>query len=128
MFDDLTDDNFVLFAAKHYNRPHCHSLDEFNEDLRRVLYIKKMLVRYKETKAINIRLILNHLIVLFNMFDHEAIVRVLFLKLDEYLHYIRPFLEFIGYWTEKIEQINGTLVDPNEVYSDNNISKLLREI
>lgn len=83
MFSDkLTEDNFLLFAMHHYDNPQCHSIQEFEEDLKKFLYLKKLISRYKNNEELRERLILNHIIVLYNIFG-DAATRMLFLKIDK---------------------------------------------
>ena len=80
MFDDLNDENFLLFAMKAYESPTC-ILSEFEEDLKRIKYVKRLIKRYKTTGELKERLILNHLIILSNVFGTKNSVRMLFYKL-----------------------------------------------
>lgn len=98
VFDNLTDDNFELFAAKHYDNPQCVDVEEFQADLNRFRYIKRLLGRYDACGDLQERLILNHIIVLFNVFGIEAAKRMLLHKVD-HKHYsiIKPFLVFLHY-------------------------------
>lgn len=78
----LTEDNFLVYAMHHYDNVQCHSIDEFEEDLRRFLYLKKLFSRYKNQNELRERLILNHIIVLYNIFG-DAATEMLFLKIDQ---------------------------------------------
>jgi len=82
VFEKLNDNNFLLFAMNHYDNPQCHSLEEFDEDLKKFLYLKKLFSRYKYSGELRERLILNHIIVLYNIFG-DAATRMLFYKIDE---------------------------------------------
>ena len=82
MSDKLTNDNFVLFAMNHYDNPQCHTTQEFEEDMKRFLYLKKLFSRYKASGELRERLILNHIIVLYNLFG-ENTTKMLFFKIDE---------------------------------------------
>ncbi len=81
MNDKLNDGNFLVYAMHHYDNPQCHSLAEFEEDIKRFLYLKKLLSRYKNNGELRERLILNHIIVLYNIFGETA-TRMLFHKID----------------------------------------------
>jgi hypothetical protein len=95
---ELTDDNLFIYAAKHYYNPKFIDAEEFNEDLKRFKYIKRLLNRYEETGKLSERLILNHLIVVFNVFGIEAGLKILELKLDKnHWPLIKPFLIFLRY-------------------------------
>jgi len=92
----LTKSNLIVYAAKHYYNPKCIEGDEFFEDLKRFKYIKRLLNRYKETGVVSERLILNHLIVIFNVFGYEAGLNILELKIhvDDW-GLLKPFLIFL---------------------------------
>lgn len=105
MFDTLDDSNFILFAAKYYDNPSGLGEQEFEDDLSRIRYIKRLLVRYKESGELNERLILNHTIVLYNVFYHEACTRMLVFRLRKYLSSLKPFLVYLSYWNDDIEPI-----------------------
>ena len=75
---ELTQDTFLLYAAQHYNNTTCVSLREFESDLKRFKYIKRLLKRYKKTQMLSERLILNHLILLHNVFA-DALIPMVFL-------------------------------------------------
>lgn len=93
LFTTLTDDNIELFAAKYYYNPRCTHIDEFYEDLKRFKYIKRLVNRYQETGKLSERLILNHLIVVFNVFGIEASLRILESRLNEnQWGIVKPFL------------------------------------
>jgi hypothetical protein len=80
--EKLTEANFLVYAMHHYDNPQCHSLQEFEEDLKKILYLKKLLSRYKNNNELRERLILNHIIVLYNIFG-EATIKMLFFKIEE---------------------------------------------
>ena len=95
-FDELNESNYLLFAIKFYNNPQSVTRDDFESDLKRIRYIKRLLKRYKNTGELKIHLILNHLIILFNVFD-EAAVPLLFYHLEEDLWpSIKSFLVFLN--------------------------------
>jgi hypothetical protein len=92
----LSDENLFLYAAKYYYNPKFIDAEEFQEDLRRIKYIKRLLNRYLEGGVISERLILNHLIVIFNVFGVEPGMNILRLKLDDsQWPVIKPFLLFL---------------------------------
>tara|TARA_Y100000310_G_scaffold326181_1_gene390738 strand:- start:458 stop:838 length:381 start_codon:yes stop_codon:yes gene_type:complete len=107
LFDVLTDDNFMMFAIKNYANPQCTNIDEFYEDLNRIKYIKRLLGKYNKKGIIKARLILNHIIILNNVFGNEACSRVLFYKLEPEFHSaIKTFLEFLNYLPRKLPDID----------------------
>lgn len=96
IFDEVNDSNFMLFAARHYYNPRCIDVDEFYEDLNRFKYVKRLLNRYIESGKLPERLILNHLVVIFNAFDIAPTLKMLEHKLDEkHWPVIKPFLVFL---------------------------------
>lgn len=98
IFDELTENNLFLYAAKHYYNPNFSDIEEFYEDLKRFKYIKRLANRYLDNNELSERLILNHLIVIFNSFGIEASLNMLDLKLDErHWPVIKPFLIFLKY-------------------------------
>ena len=95
-FDELNDDNYLLFAIKFYNNPHALTKDDFEDDLKRIKYVKRLLKRYKNTGVLKTHLILNHLTVLFNVFN-DAAIALLFYNLEEDLWpAIKSFLVFLN--------------------------------
>lgn len=80
--EKLNESNFLLYAMHHYDNPQCHSLAEFEEDMKRFLYLKKLLSRYKNNGELRERLILNHIIVLYNIFGDDT-TRMLFYKIEQ---------------------------------------------
>jgi len=95
-FDELNEDNYLLFAIKFYDNPQAVTKDDFEDDLKRIKYVKRLLKRYKNTGVLKTHLILNHLTVLFNVFD-DATVPLLFYNLEKDLWpYIKSFLVFLN--------------------------------
>tara|TARA_B100000902_G_C27314793_1_gene920556 strand:+ start:829 stop:1200 length:372 start_codon:yes stop_codon:yes gene_type:complete len=101
VFDKLNRKNFKLYASANYNNPECIDISEFREDVSRFKYVKRLLSRYEAHNDLQERLILNHLIVIYNVFGIEAANRMLWYKIDEnHWHYIKPFLVFLHYLPE----------------------------
>jgi len=95
-FDELNEDNHLLFAIKYYDNPHASTMEEFEEDLKRFKYIKRLLKKYQEQNELRHHLILNHMIICFNVFG-EATVPLLFFKIEkEYWSLIKTFLVFLN--------------------------------
>ena len=91
----VSENNFMIYAAKHYDNPHCFHDDEFYDDLKRFKYIKRLMSKYKDSGELRERLILNHLIVLYNLFGDNT-TPMLFLKLNQYHDCLKPFLLFMN--------------------------------
>jgi hypothetical protein len=124
MREKLSPKNFVIYAMKMYNNPHCTGIDEFKEDLCRVKYIKRLLVKYKKYGDLKERLILNHIIILQNVFGVEGCVRILFYKLNKDLHsYLKAFLEYLQYLPYSIPE-----ADIHGIHSDHRIVKILQRL
>ena len=97
MYDKITADNVMMFAIKHYDNPLCESEKEFHDDMKRFKYIKRLLRKYKETDVLKERLLLNHIIVLNNLFGPEARVTLLLFKIQkEYWETLKSFLLFLN--------------------------------
>lgn len=126
MFSDkLTDDNFLVFAMHHYDNPQCHSVAEFEEDMKKFLYLKKLISRYKNNSELRERLILNHIIVLYNIFG-EAATRMLFYKIDEnFWDVLTTFLVYLGRMPETLPEFGIVLSD---IKLDDTIIGVLRTI
>jgi hypothetical protein len=118
MFHDLNDSNFMLYAAKVYDRPNA-VMSEFEEDINRLLYIKRLLTKYYSSGVLKERLILNHIIVLYNVFGIEAATRLLFFKLDEKdYQVIKPFLIFLKFLPPVVYGISGRDILTSEILLD----------
>jgi len=130
MIDRLDETNFLLYAAKHYDNPQCYDTIEFYDDLKRFKYIKRLLNRYHEEGDLKERLILNHIIILNNVFGPTATTKMLFLKCKGMEVYLKPFLVFTNLLPEKIEQLgieNRTIIT-DDIPLDINILNELRKI
>lgn len=117
VFNELNEDNLFLYAAKHYYNPKFSDIEEFYEDLKRFKYIKRLVNRYLDHGELAERLILNHLIVVFNAFGAEAMLNILELKLDEkHWPVVKPFLIFLKYITnDQYTQIPMDQIVVNEL-------------
>jgi len=122
----LEESTFLLYAAKYYDNPQCSSVEEFEEDLKRFQYLRKLFGRYKQVGELKERLILNHLIVLYNCFGLET-TNILFMKLDEYHEFLKPFVEYLNYMPQYIEY-DGKVVLSSNINVDKNIEEMLRRI
>ena len=101
MYEKITGDNVVMFAIKHYENPQCEGEKEFQDDLKRFKYIKRLLRKYYDTGVLKERLLLNHLIVLNNVFGPDACATLLLYKIQqEYWAALKSFLLFLNIITE----------------------------
>ena len=128
MIDDLNDDNFLIYAMKCYNAPHC-IISEFESDIKRTKYLKRLFRRYKISKSLKERLILNHIILLNNVFGPEATARILFYKIDERDYDIlKTFLGYLNIAPEMIYGIKGKNISVVDIPIDVNVAEILRQI
>lgn len=126
MNHDLIDDgNFVLFAAKYYDNPQCYDTEEFYDDLKRFKYLKRIFGKYEESGELRERLILNHLIILYNVFGDMA-TKMLFYKLSNYLPYLKPFLVLLHRLPEKV--VLDQVIFTSDIPMDPKIVEVLRKI
>jgi hypothetical protein len=123
LFEKLNSENFTLYAIKHYDNPQCESIDEFYDDLRRFRYLKRLLFRYHEQGELKERLLLNHTIILFNIFGFEAAHRMLEYKIStkkvKYWGTIKTVLLYLGYVKEDYKP---------EVPIDDKVANIVREL
>ena len=128
MFDDLNDDNFMIYAMKAYNSPHC-IVSEFESDIKRTKYLKRLFRRYKVTKSLKERLILNHIILLNNVFGPEATTRILFYKIDERDYDIlKTFLEYLDIMPNEVSGIKGKTIYTGDIPLEPNVAEILLSI
>jgi hypothetical protein len=128
IFDDLNEDNFVMYAVKCYTSPSC-LMSEFEGDLKRTKYLKRLFRRYKATKNIKERLILNHIILLNNVFGPEATTRILFFRIDEKDYdSLKTFLLFLNILPKTVMGIRGKNIDTDLISVDMRIADILRKI
>ena len=121
IFTELTEDNFLLFAIKNYENPQAVTKEDFDKDLNHFKYIKRLLKRYKNTGQLKTHLLLNHFIILYNIFG-EATTPMLFFKIEEDLwSSMKTFVMFLGklpeYPKSKIHDIQVDLTCLKELYS-----------
>ena len=97
MYEKITNDNVIMFAIKHYDNPQCEGEKEFYDDMKRFKYIKRLLRKYKDTSVLKERLLLNHIIVLNNLFGPEACVTLLIFKIQtEHWPTLKAFLIYLN--------------------------------
>lgn len=122
----LNEDTFMVWAAKHYDMRRAASIDEFNDDLKRFQYLKRLFRRYEEMDDLKVRLILNHLIVLYNCFG-TATTPMLFMRLEEYHKFLKPFVMYLSYMPNVIEYGEKRIIN-SDVPLDAKIVEELRKI
>jgi len=124
--DHVNENNFLLFAAKHYDNPQCHNTEEFYDDLKRFKYIKRLFIKYLEYDELRERLILNHITILYNIFG-EATTELLFFKLEGYHELLKPFLILLNRMPDKIF-CNGLMIYSTDIKMNSGIIEALRRI
>lgn len=129
MNEKLTDKNFLLYCAAHYDNAKYVSTEDFYEDLNRLKYIKKLITRYVDYGDLKERLILNHIIILNNCFGPEALCKIFYLKMKPQMKYLKPFLILLNIMPEKIFHVNDEdIIDTNLIEMDPIIVAKLREV
>ena len=128
MMNELTNENFLMYAIKNYDNPSCSGLKEFDNDLKRLRYVKRLLGRYKVTGDVKERLIINHLVVLYNVFGVDAATNMLFFKIQEkFWPQLKPFLVFLNYMPAHV-RYKGKLIANGDIALDFGIVEILRKI
>ena len=130
MHDRLDDSNFLLFAAKYYNNPQCYDTIEFYDDLKRFKYLRRLFNIYCESGDLRERLILNHIIILYNMFGPYATTKMLFFKLYDFQPQLKPFLELLNYIPLVVYNIGvqGVTINTSNIINDTTVQDRLRNI
>ena len=127
IFDDLNEKNFLLYAMKEYDNPQCVQVEEFYDDLKKVKYIKRLFNQYLNEGVLKERLLLNHIIVFYNVFPVRSATRILFLKIEEeFWPILKTFLVYLSYMSEKIDPINGKTILSDDIQLDQVVVDRLR--
>ena len=128
-FDDLNEENFLMYSMREYSNIQCTDIEEFYDDLKKIKYIKRLFNIYKNNGQLKERLILNHLIIFYNVFSVEAGTRILFYKIeDTFWPMLKTFLIFLDRMPEKIESIRGSTIRASDIKLDEGIVTRLRSI
>ena len=128
LFDDLTDANFLMFAMKEYTNQQCTNIDEFYDDLKKIKYIKRLINRFLESGKLKEILILNHLIVFYNVFDNKAATRLLFFKIEEkYWSVLKTFLIYLSMMPETVKGIRGKDIISSDIQLNQEVIDKLRD-
>ena len=114
-FDELNEKNYLMFAIKHYDNPQSVTVDDFMEDMKKFKYLKRLLKRYLKTGVLRVNLILNHLIILFNVFGEGTIPLLMYKLGDEYYSIIKTFLVYINRIPDVSTGIFGNINIDNDV-------------
>ena len=128
-FDDLNEGNFLMYSMKEYNNIQCVDIEEYYDDLKKIKYIKRLFNIYLNDGQLKERLILNHLIVFYNVFPIQAGTRILFYKIEEHFWpMLKTFLIFLDRMPDKIESIRGKTILSTDIKLDEGIVTRLRTI
>jgi hypothetical protein len=127
-FDDLNNDNVLMFAVKAYDSPNC-VMSEYKDDMKRFNYLKRLFKRYRKVNELRERLVLNHIVVLCNVFGPEAATRLLFYKMakDDFPA-LKTYLLFLSVMPERIKGIKGADIISSEIPIDFKVAEVLRDI
>lgn len=125
-FSNLTSDNIMIYALKAYDRPDC-IMSEFKDDMKRFNYLKRLFKRYRKIGELRERLVLNHLVVLYNVFGPEVATRMLFFKMAKEDHStLKTYLVFLNMMPVTVKGIKGHDILSSDIPIDTTIAKTLR--
>jgi hypothetical protein len=127
LFDNLTSDNVVMYAIKAYDKPNC-IMSEFTDDMKRFNYLKRLFQRYRKYGELREQLVLNHLVVIYNVFGPEVATRMLFFKMskDDY-SVLKTYLIFLSFMPERIKGIKGHDILSSDIPVDMLVAQALRD-
>ena len=126
---ELTEDNFLLYAIKNYDNANCKGMDEFLDDMKRFKYLKRLLRKYVAGKGLKERLILNHIIVIYNLFGIEAATKMLFFKIDKkFWSQLKTFLVFLNFMPIGPIVSQGIVIEGYEIPVDEKVAEALGKI
>lgn len=120
----LSEQNFDYFAKLKYNNPACASVEEFNDDIKRIKYIRRLFQKFDEEKVLKHHLICNHILILINLFGEESALRMIFFKLEKKYHgFLKAFINYLNLKIESIPEIDLKLLAP-----DTRIARILNKL
>jgi len=125
-FDDLTNENIMMYAVKAYDKPNC-VMSEFKDDMKKFNYLKRLFKRYRKLGEVKEQLVLNHIVVLYNVFGAEVVTRLLFFKVakDDYSA-LKTYLLFLSCMPERVKGIKGHDIVSSDIPVDMKIAEILR--
>lgn len=128
-YDVLNEDNFVMFAMKHYNNPCCLGINEFYDDLKRTNFLKRLFNRFVNTGELKDRLILNHLIIFYNVFEPKVATKILFYRIPkQFWPQLKTFLLYLSFMPDIIYGVSEKPIVSSEIPLDQKIVDYLRSI
>jgi len=120
----LNEQNFNYFAKLKYNNPVCESVEEFNDDIKRIKYIRRLFQKFDEEKVLKHHLICNHILILINLFGEESALRMIFFRLEKKYHgFLKAFINYLNFKIESIPEIDLKLLAP-----DVRITRILNKV
>jgi len=126
---DLNKENIDIFSELSYRNPQCISSEDFYEDMNRVKYVKRLFNKYNRGGEIKTRLILNHIIAFYNVFENRDATRILFFKMEEsYWPLLKTFLLYLSYMPEIVHGVNGRNIMSDDINIDTSIFRELEDI
>ena len=129
MIENLTDKNISAYMISSYDNPQCVDIEEFEDDVKIPKYIKRLINRYSSVGELKERLILNHIILFYNVFEREAATRILFFRLDSQDYSIlKTFLTYLNYMPDVVELINGRNVLNSDIQVCQEVAERLRDL
>ena len=126
MFEDLNNENFIIYAMKAYDKPNC-LMSEFKEDMKKFNYLKRLFHKYRKTGELKEQLVLNHLVVLYNVFGPEPTTRMLFYRMakEDYVT-LKTYLIFLDAMPNVVKGIRGVDIRSSDIEVDMTIADALR--
>ena len=129
MIENLTEKIINAYVIMSYNNPQCVDLEEFEDDIKIPKYIKRLINRYSSMGELKERLILNHIILFYNVFYREAATRILFFKMEESDYSVlKTFLTYLNFMPETVELINGKNIVNTDIPISKEVAEILREL
>jgi len=128
MFEDLNNENFIIYAMKAYDKPNC-LMSEFKEDMKKFNYLKRLFHKYRKAGELREQLVLNHLVVIYNVFGPEPATRMLFYRMSkEDYSALKTYLIFLNWMPNVVKGIRGQDIRSSDIEVDMTIAEGLRKI
>ena len=128
MFEDLNNENFIIYAMKAYDKPNC-LMSEFKEDMKRFNYLKRLFHKYRKSGELKEQLVLNHLVVIYNVFGPESATRMLFYRMSENDYSVlKTYLIFLNLMPAIVKSIRGQDIRSSDIEVDMTVAEVLRKI
>ena len=129
MMFDLNSNNIQSFSENSYRNPQCVCAEDFHEDMNRVKYVKRLLNKYRKGEELKTRLILNHIICFYNVFDKYSATRIWFFKIDrEYWSILKTFLEYLSLMPVVVHGVNGENIFSENLETDEDVLRDLENL